>query len=144
MSDNEKQVKNSKYINIDTVIFLIIVASIWFVFMGGYCIKAGVLYWTLFLFLIPVALIFLIPKLLDKLVVSVDGMQIMKFNKIKREFKWEELDINIVRKMRGRRVLEYLLIKEKAGEYKLETFYSTALQNLLTSVYHETIPYVNN
>ena len=144
MSENEKVVKNSKYINIDTVIFLIIVASIWFVFMGAYCIKAGAFYWTFFLFLIPVALIFILPKMLDRLEVSSDGMKIVKFKKVKREFKWEELDVSIVRKFRGRRVLEYLLIKQKTGEYKLETFYSSALQAMITGVYKETIPYVNN
>ncbi len=144
MSANEQHVKNSKYINIDTVIFLVTVSLIWFVFMGGYCIKAGVLYWTFFLFLIPVALIFAIPKMLEKLVVSDTGVKITKFNKIKRLFKWEELDVNIVRKIRGRRVLEYLLIKEKDGEYKLETFYSKALQDIFANFYHETIPYINN
>ena len=144
MSANEQQVKNSKYINIDTIIFLVTVSLIWFVFMGGYSIKAGVLYWTFFLFLIPVALIFAIPKMLEKLVVSDTGIKITKFNKIKRLFKWEELDVNIVRKIRGRRVLEYILIKEKDGEYKLETFYSKALQDIFANFYHETIPYINN
>ena len=121
----------------------VIVASLWTVMMLFYCLNYGTLYWTAFLGIVPIVIIFAIPSMLDKLYVSERGIKITRYGKERHDFAWEDVTVTILRKMRGRKILEYVEFRQKEGAFKLEMYLSVALKSDLDENYKGAIPYIS-